>query len=296
MKQGDLVIRKSYGGDVLFRIAKLNKQLATLKGTDYRLIADAPIPDLLLIPDPEEAAPSKQVRIKVDESTQRMRQERQQQQRKVQQDEEKMGRALNHNAPYFEVPGKVLHLDGDASYLHKSMDLYRQMRVPAQGLHAHESQMPAIVQQLLPQINPDILVITGHDGVLKKRETHDLYNLASYKNSQNFVNAVHIARQYEKSHDGLIIVAGACQSHFEALLQSGANFASSPGRVLIHALDPVYIAIRASYTSMRETIDLADVIHGTISGIDGVGGIETRGKYRVGLPRPKTLTGVKPTV
>ena len=34
----------------------------------------------------------------------------------------------------------------------------------------------------------------------------------------------------------LIIVAGACQSHFEALLQAGANFASSPGSVLIHAL------------------------------------------------------------
>ena len=59
---------------------------------------------------------------------------------------------------------------------------------------------------------------------------------------------------------------------------------------MIHALDPVYVAIKASYTSIRDTINLADVIHGTISGIDGVGGIETLGKYRVGLPKPKTLT------
>ena len=59
--------------------------------------------------------------------------------------------------------------------------------------------------------------------------------------------------------------------------------------MLIHALDPVYIAIKASYTSIRETINLADVIHGTISGIDGVGGIETLGMYRVGLAETKNV-------
>ncbi|MNG37541.1 Sporulation-specific protease YabG [compost metagenome] len=67
----------------------------------------------------------------------------------------------------------------------------------------------------------------------------------------------------------------------------GSNFASSPGRILIHALDPVYIAIKASYTSIRETINLSDVVNGTISGIDGVGGIETMGSCRKGLPKPK---------
>ncbi|MCQ6563736.1 sporulation peptidase YabG [Paenibacillus mendelii] len=293
MKQGDLVVRKSYGGDVLFRIAIMNQQFATLKGTDYRLLADAPIPDLSVVRDPEFTGAAKQVRIKVNESMRRMHEQRQQQ---VQKDEEELRRALNQGAPYFEVPGKVLHLDGDANYLKKSMQLYTQMRVPAHGIYAHESQMPDLVYRLLPQVKPDIIVITGHDGVLKSREPSDLYSLASYKNSQNFVNAVRIARDYEKSRDGLIVVAGACQSHFEALLQSGSNFASSPGRVLIHALDPVYVAIKASYTSIRDTINLSDVINGTISGIDGMGGIETLGKYRVGLPKPKTLTSVKPTV
>jgi len=293
MKQGDFVVRKSYGGDVLFQIASLHQQMAMLRGTDYRLIADAPLPDLSIVRDPEHTGAVKQVRIKEHESNTRMQQQRKQQ---VQKDEEDLRRALNQSAPYFEVPGKVLHLDGDANYLDKSMQLYKQMRVPAYGVYAHESQMPTLVYRLLPQVKPDIIVITGHDGVLKNRETNDLYDLASYKNSQNFVNAVRIARDYENSRDGLIVVAGACQSHYEALLQSGANFASSPGRVLIHALDPVYIAIKASYTTIREPINLADVIHGTISGIDGVGGIETLGKYRVGLPRPKTLTSVKPTV
>ncbi len=293
MKQGDLVVRKSYGGDVLFRVATMNQQSAILKGTDYRLLADAPIPDLSVVPDPEFTGAARQVRIKVNESMQRIQEQRDKQ---VQHNESQLRRAMNQSQPYFEVPGKVLHLDGDGNYMKKSMQLYTQMRVPAHGIHIHESQMADAVYRLLPQIKPDIIVITGHDGVLKTRDENNLQSLSSYKNSQNFVNAVHVAREYEKSRDGLIIVAGACQSHYEALLKSGANFASSPGRVLIHALDPVYVAIKASYTSIRETINLADVIHGTISGIDGVGGIETLGMYRVGLPKPKTLTGVKSTI
>jgi spore coat assembly protein len=293
MKQGDLVVRKSYGGDVLFRVAILDREIAILKGTDYRLLADAPIPDLTVVRDPEFTGAARQVRIKVSESMRRMQEQRDKQ---VMQNENEIRMALSQSQPYFEVPGKVLHLDGDVNYLKKSMQLYTQMRVPAHGIHVHESQMPEMVHRLLPQVKPDIIVITGHDGVLKIRESNDLKSLSSYKNSLNFVNSVRIAREYEKSRDGLIIVAGACQSHYEALLQSGANFASSPGRVLIHALDPVYVAIKASYTSIRETINLADVIHGTISGIDGVGGIETLGKYRVGLPKPKALTGVKPTI
>ena len=99
------------------------------------------------------------------------------------------------------------------------------------------------------------------------------------------MKAVMIARQYERDRDALIIVAGACQSHFEALLQAGANFASSPARVLIHALDPLYIAAKAAYTSIRETIDVFEVIDNTYSGMDGLGGIETRGSYRRGLAR-----------
>ncbi|MBB3114096.1 spore coat assembly protein [Paenibacillus phyllosphaerae] len=294
MKQGDLVVRKSYGGDVLFRIAFMNQQAATLKGTDYRLLADSPISDLSVVRNPEYTGAARLARIKEHESLRRMREQREQQAVKG---EEELRRTFNQSQqPFFEMPGKVLHLDGDANYLKKSMQLYSQMRVPAHGVYAHESQMADTVYRLLPQLKPDIVVITGHDGVLKSRESNDLYSLASYKNSKNFVDAVQIARNYEKSRDGLIVVAGACQSHFEALLYAGANFASSPGRVLIHALDPVYVAIKASFTPIRETINLSDVIQGTISGFDGVGGIETIGKYRVGLPKPKTLTGVKPTV
>jgi spore coat assembly protein len=140
---------------------------------------------------------------------------------------------------------------------------------------------------MLPQVHPDIVVITGHDGVLKQRE--DLQQLSSYKNSLNFVQAVNVARDYERNRDSLVVVAGACQSHFEALLQAGANFASSPGRIMIHALDPVYVAVRASFTPFRDTINITDVIAHTISGRQGVGGIETMGRYRIGVPNTKPV-------
>jgi spore coat assemly protein len=191
------------------------------------------------------------------------------------------------NPTLYEMPGKVLHLDGDGNYMRKSMQLYSQMRVPAHGIHVHEAQMPELLYRLLPELKPDIVVITGHDGVLKNRRTEDLGSISSYKNSKNFVDAVRVARDYEKNRDSLIVIAGACQSHYEALLQAGSNFASSPGRILIHALDPVYIAIKASATPIRETIDLPEVIQGTISGIEGIGGIETVGRLRKGLPKPK---------
>ncbi len=282
MKQGDLVVRKSYGGDVLFRVEAILTQSALLKGTDYRLLADAPLPDLSTVSDPESTRAAQQVRIKVKDSLEKMNTLKQ---RMAVSANERM--RPQTDASYFEMPGRVLHLDGDNNYLKKSMQLYGTMGVPAQGLYLHESQMADVLYRLLPQTRPDIVVITGHDGVLKHRTQSEVYNLTSYKNSQHFVNAVRVARQYEKNRDGLIVVAGACQSHFEALLQAGSNFASSPGRILIHALDPVYIAIKASLTPIRDTINLPEVIHGTISGIDGVGGIESLGRFRVGLPKPK---------
>lgn len=284
MNPGELVVRKSYGGDVLFRIEDLRSDMAILKGTDYRLLADAPVKDLSVVSDPESTLAAQQVRIKVNDSIMRRQ--------KAQTSAVPRLSNVPSNQAFFEVPGKVLHLDGDNNYLRKSMQLYTTMRVPAHGIHLHESQMADVLVRLLPEIKPDIVVITGHDGVLKNRRGQDLYSLNSYKNSQNFVNAVHVARQYEKNRDGLVVIAGACQSHFEALLQSGSNFASSPARILIHALDPVYIAIKASYTSIRDPINLADVIHGTISGIEGVGGIETMGKYRIGMPIPKLINSV----
>ncbi|HIW31260.1 MAG TPA: sporulation peptidase YabG [Candidatus Paenibacillus intestinavium] len=284
MKQGDLVVRQSYGGDVLFRIEMVQSENVILKGLDFRLLADSPKVDLRSIHDPATTVVAQTVRHKVNETLRHMH---------TTIERPDLYRDLTYSyrevedEMYFEWPGKVLHLDGDANYLKKSMQLYEAMKVPAEGYFINESKMADALVRLLPEIQPDIVVITGHDGVLKHREGMDLNSLSSYKNSQHFVNAVRVARNYERNRDSLVVVAGACQSHYEALLNTGANFASSPGRILIHALDPVYIAIKASYTPIKEIVNLKDLVAGTISGIDGVGGIETIGRYRVGYPKPK---------
>ncbi|RCX14885.1 spore coat assembly protein [Fontibacillus phaseoli] len=289
---GDLVVRKSYGGDVTFRIENIVREQAIIKGTEFRLLADAPLTDLVKVSPNAPGEKTQRARIKATESLQRLEKDRLE---LAERNQSALGREFHNpgETSFFEVPGKVLHLDGDERYLQKSLSLYEKLRVPAHGYYVNESAMANALYRLLPSIQPDIVVLTGHDGVLKNRPSGDLYNLSSYKNSKHFVEAVQAARKYERNFDALTIVAGACQSHFEALLQAGANFASSPARVLIHALDPVYIAAKASLTSIRETIHITDVLGHTISGTQGVGGIETRGSYRIGLPKLMDLSALK---
>lgn len=280
MKLGDLVTRNSYNNDVLFKIISTDTHTAILRGVAFRLLADAPLTDLTIatthsdLPLQSEAAMRSADSVKLLEA-ERMRQ--------INDNLKHISDKMAGADTYFEVPGKVLHLDGDASYLNKSLELYRQLRVPAEGFYAEEVEMADMLRKLMPEKKPDIVVITGHDAMLKGKEG-DRINLTSYKNSHHFVRAIQVARQYERNRDTLTIVAGACQSHFEALLKAGANFASSPARILIHALDPVHIAAKVSYTSIKETVNMVDVISHTISGIKGMGGIESRGSYRIGLP------------
>ncbi|MEK3732775.1 MULTISPECIES: sporulation peptidase YabG [Paenibacillus] len=294
MNLGDLVVRKSYGGDITFRVEDVRRENIIIKGTEFRLLADSPADDLVKAPYPAVSERTKQARIKASESLSRLEKHKQEQsERQLASLRNEWGQ--NVDKGYFDVPGKVLHLDGDPQYLKKSLALYNQLRVPAEGHYVNESAMADVLYHMLPRVRPDIVVITGHDGVLKRRQPYNLYSLDSYKNSQNFASAIQVARQYERNMDSLIIVAGACQSHFEALLQAGANFASSPGRILIHALDPVYVAAKAAYTSVRDTVNITDIIHHTISGSQGLGGIETRGSYRIGLPRLQDLSTLKVT-
>ena len=271
-----MVARKSYDGDVVFKIEALERERAILKGVEFRLLADATLRDLMKIDEPDSHRATVEAQSKMQESVKLMGFYRDVQKEKI----EPKGQP-----PYFELPGKILHLDGDAMYLRKSMQVYGHLQIPAEGHYVHESAMADAVYQLLPQVKPDILVITGHDGLIKTGGPVDKSHIENYKNSINFANAVQVARQYERNRDTLTVIAGACQSHFEALLQAGANFASSPGRILIHALDPVYIAAKASFTSIKDTINIFDVIRHTVSGLEGLGGIESRGSYRVGLPK-----------
>jgi len=277
MRQGDLVVRDSYGGDLIFVLGPVYQGQALLKGLELRLLADAPLHDLRPAgPDALQAA--------IEDENRRARRSIRQLDRLRASAGAGMRQGGRQPTGYFEVPGKVLHLDGDQGYLRKSMALYKELRVPAEGYYVAEPSMATALSTLLPKVMPDILVLTGHDSILKESKERDMQNLASYKNSRHFMNAVRTARQFDRGKDSLVIIAGACQSHFEALLQAGANFASSPARVLIHALDPLVIAAKVAYTPSQSTLRITDVLSGTLSGLEGLGGIETRGVYRVGMP------------
>ena len=96
----------------------------------------------------------------------------------------------------------------------------------------------------------------------------------------DFVEAIRRARLYQDDKDSLIIFAGACQSYYELLLASGANFASSPKRINIHALDPVYIASLIANESVRNYVDVEEIINHTSHKQNGIGGIDTKGVAR----------------
>ncbi len=49
MEEGSIVTRESYNNDICFRICNIEDNIAILKGTSYRLIADANLDDLNMI-------------------------------------------------------------------------------------------------------------------------------------------------------------------------------------------------------------------------------------------------------
>ena len=96
--------------------------------------------------------------------------------------------------------------------------------------------------------------------------------------------AVKEARRFNSDLDCLVIFAGACQSLYNEIIKAGANFASAPFRDLIHALDPVRVCQKVAFTGVEKILTAEEVIDNTITGKSGIGGIQTRGKYREGYP------------
>ena len=105
---------------------------------------------------------------------------------------------------------------------------------------------------------------------------NDIYN---YRNSRYFIESVKEARRYERDYKcDLAIYAGACQSYFEAIMGAGANFASSPARILIDILDPLIVAERIATTSKLNYLTIDDIEKDLRDGRKGIGGIGTRRK------------------
>ena len=285
LRIGDMVRRKSYDEDLLFMIVDIGygrrgEKIAFLRGLNFRLLADAPISDLVLADEKYVMDFKRQV---MKESHEHMRQVKQrrlvEEQTRKKRSRRQQGLSLSYDG--YELPGKILHIDSDPEYLKDCLMYYRELKVPSVGEYVKVEEQPDRVTQLLEMHNPDILVLTGHDS---SRKNGDRMSLDSYKTSRFFVDAVKRARRYESDKDGLVIIAGACQSFYEAILEAGANFASSPDRVLIQCYDPVLVAEKISHTPIDEVVRVEEVINNTITKKAGVGGMETRGKLRLVMP------------
>ena len=284
IKLGDIVARKSYNYDVLFRIQRINGEMVDLVGITVRIIADAPIYDLRIVTDDEV-----KIRLNNIEKNSRTRLSRSYS-GVTNKFNIRSSNTLSRNGsiPVYskdeilKKPGIVLHIDGDPEYAIKCKDVYKKMGITAHVFNIKEQEQPKHIYNLLSRIRPNILVLTGHDAFIRKK--NDIYNIDNYKNSRFFIESVLEARRYEHSLDNLVIFAGACQSYYEAIISAGANFASAPKRVLIDMLDPIIVAQTVAYTPVDKFAPLASIISNTREGLKGIGGVQTRGQYREGMP------------
>ncbi len=249
---GDLVTRKSYDNDVVFKILKIDGNNCLLMGTSIRLSADAPLEDLV-----------KYVKDDCDDFSPNI---------------EGYRNLLRES--YFYLPGRIVHVDMDDIFLEKCMRFYKKNRLKAFGILSNGENLAIDTVKAIRKYHPDIVVITGHDSFNRKRKTNE-----KYMNSDIFVQAVKMARKEESSHEKLVIIAGACQSNYEKLIKAGANFASSPKRINIHALDPAIIASCLAFSDKNNNIDLIKILDKTKYGSDGIGGIITKGTMYIGYPR-----------
>lgn len=259
IKKGDFVARKSYGKDILFivdRIIKLKNgnSYAILKGVTIRIEADALVEDIEKV-----------------EHTRILNSEK-----KIQ---EQISKRLNNRKQYRNYTmktGRILHLDGDKRYSEKSIKYYKKMGLDAIVKNIPENKQAIVVRQLLEKYNPDVLVITGHDAMLKKGINYS--NIYNYRNSKNFINTVKEARKWAQSSNRLVIFAGACQSFFEALIEAGADFASSPGRILIDFIDPLIVAEKIAITDRTKFVSSYEIAREIKEGEEGISGIGAMGK------------------
>lgn len=272
MQVGDVIVRKSYQKDLKFTIVKITNHQAILNGLNYRLVADADLDDLecvetrLLISHKWFQPKNKDLKSMISEP-----------------------KPLKQY-PHYETTsnkknmkcGRILHLDGNMLYFKKCCSLYKKLGLTVDAYCINECYQSLFIPELLSLHQPDILIITGHDSMMRDK----LYStsLSDYKNSRFFVESIEAARKVCKNYDDLVIFAGGCQSNYEALMNAGANFASSPKRSRINIYDPVYIASILSTASISTIVDLNVLLESGLFSDTDIGGLETRGKCRMIKP------------
>ena len=269
IKKGDIVARKSHGYDILFSVENIIKssnglEIAILKGITIRIVADAYLDDLVILDSKKVDASLRSLDIKIED--------------RINNFLKKGKEEVKYKERNFDniKSGKILHLDGDKMYSEKSARYYRKMGLNAIVKNVAENKQHLIVKEYIDKYNPDILVLTGHDGMIKNGTKYA--DISNYRNSKYFVQGVIEARKVCPSSIKLAIFAGACQSFFEAIMSSGANFASSPGRILIDFMDPLIVAEKIAITDRRKFVTINDIVGELRDGKKSIDGSGVMGK------------------
>lgn len=252
MKKGDIVGRISHNMDIIFVIKEVVGNTAYLQGLYVRLIADSDVSDLVLIDDI---------------SLNRYKESKQEYEQNI---------ISSYKKKIGHITGKILHLDSDAFYLTKCLNLYKSLGLYAYGVELNEESMAEHILDYIAKIRPNIIVLTGHDSYNNK----GLEDLRNYRNTLNFIKAVAKIRSFY-SLDDICIFAGACGSNAESLIAAGANFASSFDRKNIEAYDPAIVAIMVAITPFNQEVDIESIYNFSKMQRGSIGGIETLGKMRL---------------
>ena len=196
IKKGDIVGRKSYGKDILFSVKNIidtpRGKLVILRGIIDRIEADSYIEDL-------EKMDKEYVKERIDYFNKRA-DKRLQEVKKY----KKELKIENKRIADKILTGKILHLDGDKKYSEKSFLYYKKLGLNVIVKNIPEYRQPRVVYSLLKIYKPDILVITGHDGMIKKGTGY--YDLYNYRNSKYFIETVKEARKYDKENNNNLVI------------------------------------------------------------------------------------------
>lgn len=256
MKVGDLISLRNDKKKIIYVILKINDGNVIVKGLNHRIKMSVSTDAIM---------PATNNEIEIEEKAKKNYQNRL----------IKKTRENNTIKPLF---GRILHIDGDEEYLNNCLELYKEMGIHADGIYIDEDKVKDKIEQIIDELTPDIVVITGHDIYNGK----GLKEISNYENTRYFMETIRKIRKHYMLDD-LCIIAGACGSNYEALIASGANFASSPKRINIHTYDPAVIAIKVASTSINKTIDFESCLKLIENGRNAFGGIETKGKMRIFL-------------
>ena len=226
MQIGDIVARKSYGKDITFKIvdikSKDDQEIYYLKGINLRIIADSPRNDLEIVSLKNGGDKEVALNRKVNASIRKIMISRWELKRMGVKKSFRNELERPKGELYFGRPGRILHIDGDSEYLETCLRVYKELSLQVVGEVVPEQEQPKVVVDLVKENRPDIVIITGHDSILKG--TTDFMDIENYKNSKYYVQSVTELRNYRSDYDDLVIYAGACQSCYEALLDAGANY------------------------------------------------------------------------